>query len=100
MSAADWAAWAAVKSVVTAAVQLKGSDLAAIRDFLVSPDFVLDTYLGAPGAFRSWSHQLRQPILLATHNAVIARAPIEGFLHPLNTLDTLGFDEAEHTCAQ
>ena len=55
--------------------------------------------MGAPGNFRSWDNQLRQAILLHTYNAVIARAPITGFLHEKNNLDTLGTDEPESTCS-
>ena len=46
----------------------------------------------------TWNNQLRQAILLHTHNAVLARAPIEGFLHQKNNLDTLGSDESESGC--
>jgi hypothetical protein len=38
------------------------------------------------------------PILLATSDAVIGVAPIEGYLHATNVLDTLGIDEAESAC--
>ena len=48
--------------------------------------------------FRPWDGQLRMPMMLATHNAVIAVAPLDGFLHQTNTLDTLGTDEPEHKC--
>ena len=41
---------------------------------------------------------MRFPIVLATHNAVIAEATLEGFLHQTNVLDTLGTDEPEHKC--
>ena len=47
---------------------------------------------------RPWDHQLRQAMLLATPNAVIASAPVEGFLHQINALDTLGDDEPETPC--
>jgi hypothetical protein len=29
---------------------------------------------------------------------VVERAPLEGFLHARNTLDTLGFDDKESRC--
>ena len=32
------------------------------------------------------------------HNAVIASAPLDGFLHQTNTLDTLGRDQPESAC--
>jgi ABC transporter substrate binding protein (PQQ-dependent alcohol dehydrogenase system) len=98
MSDTDWAAWAAVKSIVEAVVRTKESNPAKLRDFLVSDTFVLDTYKGTPASYRKWNHQLRQPVLLHTHNAVVARAPLEGFLHEHNTLDTLGQDERQSGC--
>lgn len=48
--------------------------------------------------FRPWDGQLRMPMLLATSDAVIAIAPIEGYLHPVTTMDTLGTDQAEFVC--
>ena len=99
MTSDDWAGWAAVKSVIEGFTRLKTVSVADVRAYLLGDDFVLDTYKGAQGAFRPWSGQLRQPILLATHDAVIARAPIEGFLHPTNNLDTLGLDEALSPCS-
>lgn len=99
MQDGDYAAWAAVKAIVEAIARTKTTDIAALRAFMTSEDFTLDTYKGAPGSFRSWDNQLRQAILLHTYNAVIARAPIEGFLHEKNHLDTLGADEPESTCS-
>jgi ABC transporter substrate binding protein (PQQ-dependent alcohol dehydrogenase system) len=98
MTSDDWAGWAAVKSVVEAAVRLRSASTRDILATLKDDGFTLDTYKGAPGSFRPWSGQLRQPILLATHNAVIDRAPIDGFLHETNTLDTLGLDRHGSSC--
>jgi hypothetical protein len=47
---------------------------------------------------RPWDHQLRQAMLLASPYAVVASAPVEGALHRLNDLDTLGDDEPETPC--
>jgi hypothetical protein len=47
---------------------------------------------------RPWDHQLRQAVLLAAPYSVVARAPVEGFLHKSNDLDTLGDDEPETPC--
>jgi ABC transporter substrate binding protein (PQQ-dependent alcohol dehydrogenase system) len=98
MAGADWAAWIAVKSVVAAIRNTGATDPGRLREFLVGPDTSIDGYKGAPSSFRAWNNQLRQPILLHTHNAVIARAPIDGFLHPTNYLDTLGADRKESSC--
>ena len=37
-------------------------------------------------------------MLLTTHNWVAARAPLEGFLHAENNLDTLGADRRDSAC--
>ncbi len=99
MRAEDWAAWASVKSVVTAIRKTGSTELGGLRRFLTGPDTAIDVYKGNPVSFRAWNNQLRQPILLHTHNAVVARAPVEGFLHRLNYLDTLGYDREESKCA-
>ncbi|MCP5073210.1 MAG: amino acid ABC transporter substrate-binding protein [Rhodobacteraceae bacterium] len=98
MNGRDWAAWAAVRSVVEAVARTKKSDAAAIASFLRDQDFVLDAYKGTPASFRKWNNQLRQPILLHTHDAVINSAPLGGFLHETNTLDTLGDDRSDANC--
>ncbi|OED41288.1 hypothetical protein AB833_09735 [Chromatiales bacterium (ex Bugula neritina AB1)] len=98
MSAEQWAGWAAVKALTSAARMAKSIEYSELMAALSSQDLILDLYKGAPGNFRAWNNQLRQPILLRTHNAVVSRAPLEGFLHHRNTLDTLGIDELESDC--
>jgi ABC transporter substrate binding protein (PQQ-dependent alcohol dehydrogenase system) len=98
MLTADFATWAAGRAVIEALQRTKSTDPAALRAFLLSDAFALDTYKGNPGSFRVWDHQLRQPILLHTADAVIERAPLDGFLHQRNTLDSLGRDEPESSC--
>jgi hypothetical protein len=48
--------------------------------------------------FRSWDRQLRQPMLLSDGQGVVATAPLDGVLHPRDTLDTLGADAPERLC--
>ena len=84
---------------MVAAIHKTGSsDLGGLRRFHTDPDTTIDTYKGSPSSFRAWNNQLCQPILLHTHNAVVARAPVEGFLHEINYLDTLGYDSGESKC--
>jgi len=45
-----------------------------------------------------WRLGAVQAVLLAAPYEVVADAPIEGFLHQTNTLDTLGDDEPESPC--
>ncbi|MBW3567949.1 MAG: amino acid ABC transporter substrate-binding protein, partial [Proteobacteria bacterium] len=98
MQANDWAAWTAVRLIMDAVRATRATDIESIAAFLRSDELNLDTYKGSPGSFRAWDNQLRQPILLHTENAVIAYAPLEGFLHPTRTLDTLGTDRVETAC--
>ena len=48
--------------------------------------------------FRPWDGQLRQPLLLGDGQSVVGTAPVDGFLHPKNSLDTLGADAPEKLC--
>ena len=98
MSDVDWAAWMAVRSLGAAVQHTQTSDLAKIRDYLMAPATSLDGAKGNPSSFRPWDHQLRQPLLVATQNWVVDRAPLQGFLHQLNNLDTLGFDQPDSQC--
>ena len=94
----DWAAWMAVKAVVEAVLRTEGGDFAAVRDYMLGDEIVLDGFKGNRVNFRPWNRQLRQPLLLVTHNWVVERAPLRGFLHQTNNLDTLGFDERDSVC--
>jgi ABC transporter substrate binding protein (PQQ-dependent alcohol dehydrogenase system) len=98
MTAPDWAAWAAVRIVLEAVSRSRSTEVETLRATLLDQGITLDLYKGNPGSFRPWDNQLRQPILLATHDAVIERAPVTGFLHRTNDLDTLGADEPETQC--
>ena len=98
MTGTDWAAWAAIKAIVESAVRTKSADFKTTRAYLLGDEMTLDGYKGTPSSFRSWDNQLRQPILLRTHNAVIERAPIKGFLHPTENMDTLGYDRGDRKC--
>jgi len=96
MTSHDWAAWAAGKALVAAAVAAPKGPAAAFGQAL--PKVELDGYKGVPLSFRPWDGQLRQPLLLSDGEAVITLAPADGMLHPKNTLDTLGVDAPEKLC--
>lgn len=98
MTAYDWAAWIAVKAVASSVQRVGGADYKQVSAYLRSDKLDLDSVKGYRVDFRHWDQQLRQPILLASGNWVIARAPLKGFEHPTNYLDTLGFDPRESTC--
>ena len=94
----DWAAWAAVKVIVESVLRTKSMDFEKVTGYLKSDRLTLDAYKGTPASFRPWNNQLRQPILLHTHNAVVDRAPLRGFLHPTQNLDTLGVTSEGSGC--
>jgi ABC transporter substrate binding protein (PQQ-dependent alcohol dehydrogenase system) len=98
MDDSDWAAWAAVKAVVQSVLRAETTEFEPVRGYLLGDRMNLDGAKGNPMSVRAWDHQVRQPILLATGNAVIARAPLAGFLHQVNELDTLGVDAPETQC--
>ncbi|WP_254050180.1 ABC transporter substrate-binding protein [Limimaricola cinnabarinus] len=95
----DYAAWAAMRAIGEAVTRTGSVDPEVLRDFLLGPDFELGGFLGSPLSFRSWDGQMRQPIPLVTERAVVATAPLEGFLHPVSEMDTLGTDAPESLCA-
>ena len=98
MTGQDWSAWMAVKILVQAVLRTKTTDFQTLVDYIKSDEIRIDGFKGPALSFRAWDNQLRQPILLATDNAVIERAPIRGFLHSINDLDTLGADAPDTTC--
>ena len=96
MSGQDWAAWLAGKALVGAAVAASKGPVAAFQKALT--DGEVDGSKGLGMSFRPWDGQLRQPVLLGDGQSVVALAPVDGMLHPKNTLDTLGADAPEKRC--
>lgn len=98
MTPQDWAAWVAVRAVVEAAARQGAKTAPEIVAKLADGSVQLDVTKGAAASFRAWDHQLRQPIMLRTADAVIDYAPIDGFLAQTTTLDTLGLGPGEVPC--
>lgn len=98
MTEEDYGAWLAVRAIGEAASRTRSMEFDPLKAFLLSDEFALAGFKGVPLSFRRWDHQLRQPVLLAADRSPVAVAPIEGYLHPRNELDTLGVDEAESKC--
>jgi ABC transporter substrate binding protein (PQQ-dependent alcohol dehydrogenase system) len=98
MSDADWAAWVAVKVVSEAMLRTKSTEIAEIAGYLRDQTIRLDGFKGGPHSFRPWNNQLRQKVLLASQYWIVAVAPLPAFLHAVDHLDTLGYDERESKC--
>lgn len=94
----DYATWAAMRSIGEAVTRTGAADAATLRGYMLSEDFALAGFKGRPLQFRSWNGQLRQPIPLVGPRALVAMAPLDGFLHPVTELDTLGIDAPESAC--
>lgn len=94
----DWAAWIAVKIIGEAIARTGSNEFGALSNYIRGDEIVIDGFKGFPLSFRPWNGQLRQPVFVTTTNWVVARAPLEGFLHQSNNLDTIGLDAVETRC--
>ena len=98
MRSVDYAAWAAMRTVGEAVTRTNSADPAVLRAFILSDAFELAGFKGRPLSYRRWNGQMRQPVPLVTARALVAQAPLDGFLHQHNDLDTLGVDAPESGC--
>jgi ABC transporter substrate binding protein (PQQ-dependent alcohol dehydrogenase system) len=98
MTNEDYAAWAAVRSVAEAVTRTSKADYETVNSFIRSDSFELAGFKGRKLNYRQWNGQLRQPIPLVHPRSLVSQSPQDGFLHPTNELDTLGFDKREVKC--
>ncbi len=98
MRPVDYAAWAAVRSISEAATRTNSDDPATLFSYILSDKFQLAGFKGRTLSYRPWNGQLRQTIPLVNGGAMVAQAPLEGFLHQRTELDTLGLDQPESKC--
>ena len=94
----DYAAWAAIRSLGEAVTRTGSAEISTLKSYLLGSDFELAGFKGRPLTYRDWNGQLRQPIALVHPRALVAMAPLDGFLHPTSELDTLGLDRPESRC--
>lgn len=98
MDSYDWAAYTAVRAVVQSVLRGASNEYEDVREYLLGDRMNLDGVKGNPMSVRPWDHQLRQGIIIATGNNAMQLAPVDGFLHQTNDLDTLGVDAPQSTC--
>ncbi|QNH04085.1 ABC transporter substrate-binding protein [Pseudomonas sp. B11D7D] len=98
MNDRDFAAWMAVRSIAAAVTKLRAAEPQAIRDLALSAELPLDGFKGRKLSFRPWNGELRQPIPLVHPRALVSTSPQDGFLHPNNEMDSLGYDRPEVSC--
>jgi ABC transporter substrate binding protein (PQQ-dependent alcohol dehydrogenase system) len=98
MTASDYAAWTAVRTIGEAVTRTNSTDSEILRAYIFSDAFALDGFKGRSLSYRVWDGQLRQPIAVANARALVALAPLDGYLHQTNEMDTLGLDRPESAC--
>jgi len=98
MEEEDYAAYLAARAIGETVTRTQSFDPTQVKAYLFSERFKLQGYKGKPLSFRAWNGQLRQPVLLAAPTSLVVAPPLEGFLHPKNELDTLGYDQPETHC--
>lgn len=98
MTMYDWSGWIAVKTLAEAVIRTKSIEFEPLLNYLRSDELVVDGTKGAPQNFRPWNQQMRQPLFVTSGDGVVARLPLEGFLHPVNNLDTLGLEAQQSAC--
>lgn len=98
MNDRDYAAWIAVRAIATAVTKQPEADAPALLQLSLGNQVPLAGFKGRKLSFRDWNGQLRQPIPLVHPRSLVTSSPQEGFLHPVNELDTLGYDRPESRC--
>ncbi|SDZ32035.1 ABC transporter substrate-binding protein [Pseudomonas sp. NFIX28] len=98
MNDRDFAAWMAVRSIASAVGKLRQVEPRALQQLLLSDRLPLDGFKGRKLSYRPWNGELRQPIPLVQPRALVSTSPQEGFLHPFNEMDSLGYDKPEVSC--
>jgi ABC transporter substrate binding protein (PQQ-dependent alcohol dehydrogenase system) len=95
----DYTAWLGGRSLTDGIMRSGEITPPKVKEYLLSDKFKLEGFKGQAMSFRTWDHQLRQPIILGGGTRVpVSVSPQEGFLHPTNVTDTLGFDQPETKC--
>jgi ABC transporter substrate binding protein (PQQ-dependent alcohol dehydrogenase system) len=99
MTERDHMGWLAVRIFGEGVARTSSNDVGSLREYIMSDEFTIGGFKGLGMNFRRWDRQLRQPVLVSGPRALVSVSPQDGFLHPKNLTDTLGFDEPETKCA-
>lgn len=98
MTERDFTAWLAVRVVGEAVTRTGKNKPEEVRERITSTEFEVAGFKGVGLNFRSWDHQMRQPVLLSGPRTLVSISPQDGFLHQKFLTDTLGFDQPESKC--
>jgi ABC transporter substrate binding protein (PQQ-dependent alcohol dehydrogenase system) len=101
MTSAAWASWFAVKVIWESALRQKSADAQQIADYLVRETTQFDGHKGTPLSFRSWDHQLRQPLYVASGAGPSRQIPeVAGDESVRDALDQLGQSTRSTSCGR
>jgi ABC transporter substrate binding protein (PQQ-dependent alcohol dehydrogenase system) len=98
MTERDYTAWLAMRVFGEAVTRISKNTASDIRAYMLSKEFGVAGFKGQAMTFRSWDHQMRQPVLLSGARALVSISPQDGFLHQKFLTDTLGYDQPETQC--
>lgn len=98
MTERDFTSWLGVRVVGEAVTRTGKNEPDEINAYILSKDFEVAGFKGVGLTFRSWDHQMRQPVLLSGPRTLVSISPQDGFLHQKFLTDTMGFDEPETKC--
>lgn len=94
----DYTAWLGARVVGEVVTRTGKNAPQDVRARILESDFEVAGFKGIGQSFRTWDHQMRQPMLIAGPRALVSISPQEGFLHERFLTDTLGFDQPETQC--
>ena len=104
MRSGDWAGWFAIKAIWESFLRTGKADAVTIARHMSTDGVTFDGHKGAPLSFRTWDHQLRQPLYAIPGSSPVPPREIPdmsgsaGSIRAL--LDTLGDDASEMKCAR
>lgn len=96
-----WVGWFAVKVLWESTLRARTTDAPALVSYLERPSTQFDGHKGRPLSFRTWDHQLRQPLYVVAPPGDIVEVPSAapgGEESSRELLDRLGTSETETRC--
>jgi hypothetical protein len=106
MTSAAWAGWVAVKIAWETSLRARSVDSSALLRTLDGDAIQFDGHKGTPLSFRSWDHQLRQPLYaverVANRERVVQELPDVArntARSMLDELDEFGDDRSKSSCS-
>jgi ABC-type branched-subunit amino acid transport system substrate-binding protein len=105
MTGSAWAGWVAVKVAWETSLRTSAAGAQALAAALANDATQFDGHKGAPLSFRSWDHQLRQPLYAVANNAgkeTVTDVPdLARSSRPARQLlDELGDSASAHACKE